>query len=118
MGMKDLERALTDAWFKLKPTLLKDPQELARRLARRRTPLLQRPPRAWCLGLRANDTRITPTNACIVPEHAVDKDYPRHKGKLLAHDVRLEKLLLKLLGGPVELRLWRGHTAREAARKL
>lgn len=118
MGMKDLERALTDAWFRIRPVLRKDPDELARRLARRRTPLLMRPPRAWCLGVRAGDTRITPMHAYLAPTHAVDRLHPSHRGKVLPHTVRLEPHILKKLMGPVDLTLWRGHTAREAARKL
>src|SRR5205814_6945916 len=36
-----------------------DPKELPRRLARRRLPIMTRPPRAWRLAVRASDRRIT-----------------------------------------------------------
>jgi hypothetical protein len=34
--------------------------------------MMNRPPRAWCVAVRAADSRITPMNAIIVPQHAVD----------------------------------------------
>jgi uncharacterized protein YerC len=46
------------AWREIHPRLLDDPHDLARRLARRRKPLLMRPPRAWCIALRASDQRL------------------------------------------------------------
>src|SRR5688500_3517291 len=56
--MDDIQRALAAAWTKIRPRLARDQDELRRRLLRRRQALLQTPPRAWCLALRANDTRI------------------------------------------------------------
>ncbi|CAN5520680.1 hypothetical protein BH09PLA1_BH09PLA1_35550 [soil metagenome] len=44
--------------------------------------MLTRPPRAWCLAIRAADTRINPFTARIVPEDAA---YPRSH---LAGDAR------------------------------
>src|SRR5690349_20200874 len=61
--MDDIETAILDAWFdRVFPILQRDPRELARRLARRRSATLNRPPRPWCVALRANDARLTPSN--------------------------------------------------------
>jgi DNA-binding NarL/FixJ family response regulator len=57
---------IADAWERIRPKLLDDPHELARRLARRRKPLLMRPPRAWCIAIRASDHRLT-ERAFITP---------------------------------------------------
>src|SRR4051812_15814876 len=56
--MQDIEQSILTAWQKIRPTLLDDDHALAQRLARRRRPLLTRPPRAWCLAIRASDTRL------------------------------------------------------------
>ena len=61
---------LLDAWKKLQPQLALDPDELPNRLARRRLGVMRRPPRAWCVTIRASDTRLTPASAEIVPEGA------------------------------------------------
>src|SRR5437867_3468914 len=73
--MTDLDEAILNAWQKLRPRILSDPHELARRLSRRRNSLLSRPPRAWCLAIRASDHRITPPHCPITdppldPSHA------------------------------------------------
>ena len=60
MAMDEIVHLLATAGRRVRPQLLRDPAELRRRLARRDTPLLTRPPRAWCLCIRANDTRIDP----------------------------------------------------------
>jgi hypothetical protein len=57
--MDDIRRALIDAWKNVRPRLARDDDELRRRLLRRRQALLQTPPRAWCLAIRAADTRLT-----------------------------------------------------------
>ncbi len=54
--MGEIEHHIQRAWDEIRPTL--DENALARRLARRRTPLLRGPPRAWCLAVRASDTRL------------------------------------------------------------
>lgn len=71
-AMNDLDAAIFAAWSDLLPRLRNDPTELARRLARRQLLTLTRPPRAWCIALRATDTRMNTANACIVPEDALD----------------------------------------------
>src|SRR5882672_4856268 len=60
--MNDVDRLILEAWEKLGPRIMGDPEELARRLARRRMGILTRPVRAWCLAVRASDTRITPAH--------------------------------------------------------
>ncbi|HEX8522241.1 MAG TPA: hypothetical protein VF669_08285, partial [Tepidisphaeraceae bacterium] len=56
--MDDIERLIRTTWLRLSQSL--SPADLHRRLARRNSALLRRPPRAWCLALRASDTRLTP----------------------------------------------------------
>jgi hypothetical protein len=56
---EELERNICEAWVALRGRILSDPDELRRRVARRRMKSLRRPPRAWCLALRASDRRIT-----------------------------------------------------------
>src|SRR5947207_1969246 len=55
---EDLENAIFDAWKRVRPRLESDPAELARRLKRREGMGMRRPPRVWCLGVRASDTRL------------------------------------------------------------
>jgi len=101
--MDDLEQALIDAWERVRPQLLDDPDELHARLARRRLKVLRRPPRAWCLSVRAGDTRITAWDAELVPESAMDADDPDHPGERLTHDVTLDKRLMTRLAAPVRI---------------
>src|SRR5437764_1455136 len=56
--MDEIETAILDAWDRVRPVLELDEHELAKRLARRRCVGLRRVPRAWCLGVRASDTRM------------------------------------------------------------
>lgn len=88
---------LHSAWEKIKPALDRDPDELARRLARRRQGMMRRPPRAWCLAIRASDTRINPASAACVPEDAayptrclrgVEPWYSRHEVTITAELLR------------------------------
>ena len=81
---EELERNICRAWVKLRGKILADPRELHRRLARRRSSLLTRPPRAWCIAIRASDRRITPIYWLITPEHALDLNEPRENAQL--HD--------------------------------
>src|SRR5258706_16351186 len=59
--MHDFDRWLLEEYLRVAGKLAGDRAELARRLARRRTSMLVDPPRAWCLAVRASDTRITPS---------------------------------------------------------
>lgn len=97
--MDDVELALLRAWERIAPEL-EDPHKLVRRMARRRGPTLQRPPRAWCLAVRASDTRINPATAAMVPEDAA---YPGRPQDFGPHTVRLEARLLRRLCAPVTI---------------
>src|SRR5262245_6442993 len=73
--MADIEDLILNAWSRMKPRLLEDPAEFARRLARRNGRSLSRPPRAWCLAIRASDRRLaayypTSTTDDACPERA------------------------------------------------
>ena len=101
--MTDLDRALLEAWAKVKPKLDADPDELRRRLARRRRPSLMRPPRAWCIAVRACDQRINPGTAAITPEWAVELPNPISTRYRQPHTVTLTKPLLQRLCAVVRI---------------
>src|SRR6266550_3207845 len=88
--MNDVARLILEAWQKLGPKIMTDSDELAKRLARRRRPVLTRPPRAWCLTLRASDRRITPAHWVISPEHAMDLNHPEHPYEPIEHEVTIQ----------------------------
>lgn len=101
--MTDLDRALLEAWNNIKPRLDADPGELQRRLARRRSPTLTRPPREWCIAVRASDHRITPLSAPHEPERAMylpNYDSTRFHQP---HAVTITKRLLRTLCGGVRI---------------
>ncbi len=56
--MDEIQTAIEEAWARVRPKLLKDPAELRRRIRRRTETYLARPPRPWCLAVRANDARL------------------------------------------------------------
>src|SRR6266566_4449282 len=87
----ELERAITTTWLKLRKQILSDPLDLHRRLARRRLKTLTRPPRAWCIAIRASDRRITPAHWIITPEHAMDLNHPAHPYEPIEHEVTIHK---------------------------
>src|SRR3954468_16094368 len=80
--MIDLGEVFLAAWATLKPHLDTHPDELRLRLARRHTARLQRPLREWAIALRANDRRLTPMRAAIIPA-----DAPAH---LQPHPVEID----------------------------
>src|SRR5882672_11281203 len=84
---EDLERAITETWVRVRKQILSDPDQLHRRLARRRMKTLMRPVRAWCIAIRASDRRITPAHWVITPEHAMDLDHPEHPYEPIEHEV-------------------------------
>src|SRR5688500_6868104 len=90
------------AWWRLHPRLLRDSDEVRRRLARRKSALLSRPWRAYCLAVKANDLRIHPYRCIITPEHAVNEKDTRHIGYVTEHEVLLESGLLRFLCEPVQ----------------
>src|SRR5688500_6476064 len=69
--VEDLEQAILDAWTRVKHNVLSDPLELRRRLDRRERDVLRRPPRAWCLAVRASDLRLREPLVVIEPETAL-----------------------------------------------
>ncbi len=54
----DIQDLVYAAWMRIRPRLEDEPALLAQRLQRRRTPTLTRPPRAWCIAIRASDHRL------------------------------------------------------------
>src|SRR5687767_673066 len=93
---------LFNAWKKLQPQLAADPDELPNRLARRRLGVMRRPPRAWCITIRASDTRITPATAMVSPERkAWPKAARTDGGGYGRHDVVIDSALLRRLCAPV-----------------
>lgn len=84
--MHDIEQSLRLAWARIRKILLRDPDELHRRLARRRLALMQRPPRAWCIALRASDRRIDDSTAII--ERVTASPHPglTESGSVLSSD--------------------------------
>jgi len=99
----ELERAIRKAWLKLRGKILSDPQELHRRLARRRMKTLTRPPRAWCIAIRASDRRITPAHWVISPEHAMDLNHPAHPYEPIEHEVTIQTHAIRRYCHPVRI---------------
>jgi len=110
--MDDISKAVIEAWERVCDRLKNDPEELARRLARKRMKALSRPPRGWCLAIRASDTRINEV-ASLVPECAVSgtPQYWRD------HEVIIDAELVKKLCRGVRIEAW-GETVPVVTRKL
>src|SRR5262245_8051902 len=70
-AMADIEQLILQAWERVKPTLRTENQ-IRRRLARMRKPALSRPPRDWCLVIRASDHRLPST--LHLPSSILDSD--------------------------------------------
>src|SRR5438132_226089 len=115
--MNDVSRLVLEAWEKLGPKIMQDPHELAKRLARRRLNTLTRPIRAWCLAIRASDTRITPAHWVIVPEHAMDLDHPEHPYEPIEHQFIIQPHALRKFCRPVRTDSW-GEQVDEVCAKL
>src|SRR5947199_10577274 len=99
--MNDVARLVLEAWQKLEAKIMADPRELARRLARRRMAILTRPPRAWCIAIRASDRRITPMHWIITPEHAMDLNHPAHPYEPIEHEVTIQTHAIQRYCHPV-----------------
>jgi DNA-binding NarL/FixJ family response regulator len=115
--MTDLEERILEAWERVWPWLKEDPEELARRVARRRTPTLTRPMRHECIALRACDKRITAAWWRISPEHAMDLNHPAHPYEPIEHDVVIRAEQLRKFCWPVRVDGW-GEEVEEIAKKL
>jgi hypothetical protein len=106
--MDDIEHAIHTAWTRLAPRLRADPAELARRLARNRS-ATRNPSRAWCLAVRASDTRMA---RCV---H--DDPFDSRTSEPKEHLITLDAADLRRLCAPVSLDP-PGHTLAEAAAML
>src|SRR5688572_483421 len=105
--MSDLLNLIGHAWeTRVKPILDRDPDELQRRLARRRAGMMRRPPRAWCLAIRASDQRINPATAACVPEEAaylpsqLGPDHYQRDYMIGRHEVTITAPLLREICRP------------------
>lgn len=65
--MNQIDCELLEAWMRIGAFATLSPREALRRARRLSGAVFRRPMRAWCLALRASDTRITSRNACILP---------------------------------------------------
>src|SRR5688572_10319244 len=116
----DIVDILCAAWRTVREQLRDKPDEVRRRLNRGRELWRKRPPRAWCLAVRAADARITPGTARCVPEHAA---YPREamgregRTSYQPHTVTLDLELLRTLCAPVRIHQW-GEPQGEVAKRL
>src|SRR3954470_4949648 len=100
--MESIAELILEAWERVYPKLLADPIERARRIARRRLAVLNRPPRAWCLAIRASDTRL-PGWADCRPGHALRLNHPDHPYRYDEHEVTLTARALRELCRPVRI---------------
>src|SRR3982751_6876028 len=114
--MTDVDRLILEAWEKLGPGVVGDAEEV-RRLARRRRAVLTRPPRAWCLALRASDRRITAAHWVISPEHALDLNHPEHAYERIEHEVVIRPHALRKYCRPVRTDSW-GELVGDVAKQL
>ena len=113
----DIQHLMLEAWESVLPRLRKDPDELARRLARRRKAVLAKPWRPYCLAIPANDHRISPYRAVFDPEHAIRLDDPRHPYEYVEHRVTIDSALVRHVCRPYRV-MPPGEPAFEVARKL
>src|SRR5690348_11799058 len=88
----EIQCALLRAWQRIAPTLAQDEAELRHRLARRRSATLQRPPRPWCIAIRASDTRLDKFRV-----HRSDFRLPT------SHSLLLDSAAIKQLIKPIHL---------------
>jgi DNA-binding CsgD family transcriptional regulator len=93
--MDDMDRALVEAFAVVWERVKGDEDELRARLARRRGAEMSRPPRAWCLAVRASDRRIEPYRMAIVSYY--------REGVVEREEVTLNAECLGRLCAPVEI---------------
>src|SRR6184192_1376177 len=99
--MNDVERLVMEAWDELGPKIVGDEEELRRRVARRRSVIMTRPVRAWCVAVRASDRRITPMHWIITPEHAMELRHPAHPYEPIEHEVTIQTHAIQRYCHPV-----------------
>ncbi|XAM01168.1 hypothetical protein OT109_07225 [Phycisphaeraceae bacterium D3-23] len=108
--MDDMDRNLIVAWDKVVARCEADPAEARRRWRRTSAgAMFDRPPRAWCLAVRASDSRLGGIEGAV--------DEPEKARRALAHRVVLDGSVLRELGGPVWIR-WPGVRLTEASAML
>src|SRR2546423_6903772 len=78
---------------------------------------MPRPPRAWCLAVRASDRRITAAHWVISPEHAMDLDHPLHPYEPIEHEVIIRPHALRKFCRPVRTDSW-GQRVEDVAKQL
>src|SRR5688500_11275276 len=113
----DLADALHTAWLRIRPKLESDPDQLAIRKSRRRMKFMQNPPRAWCLAVRAADSRINACDFLCTPSRFEALNPDTNQWKRIDHQVLLESRQLRRLCRPVSIP-FPGVTWREAAKML
>src|SRR4051812_29486707 len=111
----EFQQNLRQAWPRVWDQIRNDPDELHRRLARRRSKMLTRPPRPWCIAIRASDRRITPAHWVISPEHAMDLNHPQHPYDPIEHPVTIRKHPFRRCCNPVS---FSRETAADVAKML
>jgi DNA-binding CsgD family transcriptional regulator len=99
----ELERNICQAWQRVRNEILADPAELHRRLGRWGSRTLARPPRAWCIAIRASDRRIGPGHWLITPEHAMDLDHPEHPYEPIEHEVTIQSHGIRRCCHPIRI---------------
>ena len=111
--MDAIDYALVAAWRRISQRICDNPEsaDSKARLARMGARTLGRPPRAWCLCLRASDTRIH-TKCWQISDEDRRTEIP-----LPAHHVWIDALHLRELMKPVDID-WPGVDWTEAARRL
>src|SRR5438445_11577186 len=104
--MDDMDRALFEAFSEVWPRLLKDPDELRARLARRRSSEMSRSPRAWCMAVRASDRRIEPYQTAAIIQYFRDREVEREEVRLDAAVVRSGCARVEVLWAGGRVRAW------------
>lgn len=107
--MDELDRNLLDAWDRITATCRRDRREALKRARRQWSRTLTRPPRAWCLAIRAGDRRLTEQFGVVAREDDVEMG--------LAHEVLIDGAAIRRLCSPVSIK-WPGVPLTEAAAML
>ena len=107
--MDNLDQNLIDAWHRVVAHCKADPAQARQRWRRTRTRVATRPHRAWCVALRACDTRLEEIEGVVLDPQDVRCQLP--------HEVMIDTSVIQQLAGPVWLR-HPGVPLDEAARLL
>jgi hypothetical protein len=110
MAIDQLELNLMDAFCRVRRALADDPARRGRRLERAARATLRRPVRAWCVGLRASDTRWG-------RDDFLDEADARAERKGYPHRLAVRGSRVAALCAPVRLG-YPGRPVREAAALL